>query len=77
MKKIAILGSTGSIGLSTLNIIRENKRNFKIQLLTTNKNVKKILNQTKNDEIIIKALLSLSLCISSRGYQKLKNLLFD
>ena len=39
--------------------------------------VKKILNQTKNDEIIIKALLSLSLCISSRGYQKLKNLLFD
>ena len=45
MKDIYILGSTGSIGLSTLNIIRDNKRNFKIQLLTTNKNVKKILIQ--------------------------------
>ena len=39
--------------------------------------VKKLLNQTENDEIIIKSLLTLSLCISNQGYQKLKNLLFD
>ena len=39
--------------------------------------VKKLLNQTKNDEIIIKSLLTLSLCISNQGYQKLKNFLFD
>ena len=39
--------------------------------------VKKLLNQTENDEIIIKSLLTLSLCISSNGYQKLKNFLFD
>ena len=39
--------------------------------------VKNILNQTKNDEIIIKSLLTLSLCISNKGYQKLKNFLFD
>ena len=39
--------------------------------------VKKILNQTENDEIIIKALITLSLCISNQGYQKLKNFLFD
>jgi len=39
--------------------------------------VKNLLNQTKNDEIIIKSLLTLSLCISNQGYQKLKNLLFD
>ena len=38
--------------------------------------VKKILNQTENDEIIVKSLLTLSLCISNKGYQKLKNLLF-
>ena len=38
--------------------------------------VKKLLNQTKNDEIIIKSLLTLSLCISSRGHHKLKNFLF-
>ena len=39
--------------------------------------VKKLLNQTENDEMIIKSLLTLSLCISNQGYQKLKNLLFD
>ena len=39
--------------------------------------VKKLLNQTKNDEIIVRSLLTLSLCISSQGYQKLKEFLFD
>jgi len=39
--------------------------------------VKKLLNQTENDEIIIKFLLILSFCISNQGYQKLKNFLFD
>ena len=39
--------------------------------------VKKILNQNENDEIIIKSLLTLSLCISNQGYQKLKNLLLN
>ena len=38
MKKIAILGSTGSIGKQTINVIRKDKKNFKIILLTTNKN---------------------------------------
>ena len=37
----------------------------------------KLLNQTKNDEIIVKSLLTLSLCISNKGYQKLKNFLFE
>jgi len=39
--------------------------------------VKKLLNQSENDEIIIKSLITLSLCISNQGYQKLKNFLFD
>ena len=39
--------------------------------------VKKLLNQTENDKIIIKSLLTLSLCISNKGNQKLKNFLFD
>ena len=39
--------------------------------------VKKLLNQTINDEILIKSLLTLSLCISSQGYHKLKNFLFN
>tara|TARA_A100000164_G_C21877695_1_gene758523 strand:- start:374 stop:1549 length:1176 start_codon:yes stop_codon:yes gene_type:complete len=46
-KKIAILGSTGSIGLTTLNIINQNKNFFKIELLSTNKNIKKIKKQIK------------------------------
>ena len=39
--------------------------------------VKKLLNQAENDAFIIKSLLTLSLCISNQGYQKLKNFLFD
>jgi 1-deoxy-D-xylulose-5-phosphate reductoisomerase len=45
MKKIAILGSTGSIGTSLINIIKKNKNKFKIELLTANKNYKKIIKQ--------------------------------
>ena len=39
--------------------------------------VKKLLNQKENDEIIINSLITLSLCISSQGCQKLKNILFN
>ena len=39
--------------------------------------VKKLINQTGNDEILIKSLLTLSLCISNQGNQKLKNFLFN
>ena len=39
--------------------------------------VQKLLNQSENDEIIIKSLLILSFCISNKGYQKLKNFLND
>ena len=39
--------------------------------------VKNLLNKSENDEIIIKSLLTLSLCISNQGYQKLKNLLLN
>ena len=46
-KKIAILGSTGSIGKSLINIVKKNKKNFKIELLTTNKNYKELIKQIK------------------------------
>ena len=39
--------------------------------------VKKLLSKTENDEIILKSLLTLSLCISNLGYIKLKNLLLN
>ena len=44
-KNLYLLGSTGSIGRSTLKVIEKNKTDFKIKLLTTNSNVKKIYNQ--------------------------------
>ena len=46
-KKIVILGSTGSIGKTTFNIIKKNRSDFEIVLLTTNKNVTTILKQAK------------------------------
>ena len=46
-KKIAILGSTGSIGKSTLEVIKGNKKNFKVVLLTANKKYKKLIQQAK------------------------------
>ncbi len=46
-KKIIILGSTGSIGKTTLDIIGKNKEKFEITLLTTNKNIKELSKQIK------------------------------
>ena len=50
-KKIAILGSTGSIGQSTLEVIRKNKKNFDIILLTANNNYKKLIQQAKKFKV--------------------------
>ena len=43
-KNVIVLGSTGSIGQTSLKIINENKE-LKIKLLTTNKNATKLLHQ--------------------------------
>ena len=47
MKKIVIFGSTGSIGTSLINIINKDAKNFKIELISANKNYKKIIKQAK------------------------------
>ena len=68
-KKIAILGSTGSIGKSTLDVIRKDKKNFDVVLLSANNNYKKIVQQAKEfnaKNIIINNELF---------YKKTKNLL--
>jgi 1-deoxy-D-xylulose-5-phosphate reductoisomerase len=46
-KKIAILGSTGSIGKTLLNIVNNDKKKFEIKLLSANENYKKLLKQAK------------------------------
>jgi 1-deoxy-D-xylulose-5-phosphate reductoisomerase len=46
-KKICILGSTGSIGKTTLEIISKNKKDFDVVLLSGNNNVKLLIIQAK------------------------------
>ena len=45
MKKIAIFGSTGSIGESTLNVIRQNAELFEVVTLVAGKNIEKLIKQ--------------------------------
>ncbi len=45
MKNVAIFGSTGSIGDSTLNVIRENPNLFKAVTLVAGRNVEKLIKQ--------------------------------
>ena len=68
-KKIAILGSTGSIGSSTLDIIRKDKKSFEVVFLSANNNSKKLIKQArefnvknvliKNESLVSKVKFSL------------------
>ena len=46
-KKIAILGSTGSIGKSTLQVLKSDIKNFEIILLSANSNYSLIIKQIR------------------------------
>lgn len=46
-KKIAILGSTGSIGETLIKILQKNNKKFEVVLLAANKNYKKLMHQAK------------------------------
>ena len=50
-KKIAILGSTGSIGKTLINIIKQDKENFEIVLLSADGNYKELLKQAKDFKV--------------------------
>ena len=50
-KKIAILGSTGSIGKSTLEVVKKDKKSFDIILLSANNNYKKLIQQAKEFKV--------------------------
>ena len=45
MKNLAILGSTGSVGQSTLEVVKENRDRFNIELLLANSNVDLMIKQ--------------------------------
>ena len=55
-KKIAILGSTGSIGKSTIKIIKDNPKNFEVILLMAKNNYQELAkqaNQLKAKNLVI------------------------
>ena len=89
MKKISILGSTGSIGVNALNVIRKIPEKFQVMHLTGNMNTEKMIAQGKEflpasitmvdiqaAEIVEKALKGLSIEIYS-GRDKLLDLAGD
>ncbi|MDO4212114.1 MAG: 1-deoxy-D-xylulose-5-phosphate reductoisomerase [Bacteroidales bacterium] len=47
MKRIAILGSTGSIGTQALDIIREHSEEYEAYILTANNSVEKLIEQAR------------------------------
>ena len=64
--KVAILGSTGFIGKSLLNIISKNLNNFKVVFLSANKNYKTILKQAEKFKVE-------NIVITNSKYFKLNN----
>ena len=69
MKNVFILGSTGSIGVNTLNVIRNFPDRFNVSALTVNSNTKLLLEQIKEfkpDLIVVK---------DKDAAEKVKNLL--
>ena len=71
---IAILGSTGSIGKSLLNIISTDKKKFKISLLTANRNYKLILEQAKKFKVKNIIITDKKCFDLARSKNKIKNL---
>ena len=74
-KKIAILGSTGSIGKTLLKIIENDKKNFDIVLLSANTDHKTLLKQAKKfnvQNLIIKDFKSYKLLKNKIKKSKIK-----
>lgn len=87
MKRVAIFGSTGSIGDSTLNVIRENRELFKVVTLVAGKNIKKLIEQIKefnpkrvyiiskeNADIIKQLFPNIEVYYGKEGMEEISNL---
>ena len=70
-KKIAILGSTGSIGKTLLKIIKKDKSNFNIQLLSANEDYKTVFKQA--EEFKVKNIIITDKKIFKLAKRKTKN----
>ncbi len=74
-KTIAILGSTGSIGKNLIKIIEKNINEFKVELLSTDKNYKELYKQAvklKVKHIIINNKNSYQTALKKKNNKKIK-----
>ncbi len=87
MKKVAIFGSTGSIGESTLQVIRENPDLFEVVTLVAGRNIKKLIEQInefkpknvyiiskENAEILKDNFKSINIYYGDDGMEEISNL---
>ncbi len=70
IKDIFLLGSTGSIGITTLNILKKDKANFKVKLLTTNSNINKLYKQAI--QLNVKNVVIFNNDLYLKAYKKFK-----
>lgn len=70
-KRIAVLGSTGSIGTQTCDVVRKNPDKFEISVLTAHSNWQLLLSQALefNPNTVV--------IISEEGYSKIKDTLWE
>lgn len=71
MKRLAILGSTGSIGTQALEVVEEQKEFFQVEVLTANSNVELLIKQAKryNPNAVV--------IVDESKYEELKSALWD
>jgi len=63
MKKIALLGSTGSIGVNALNVTRDNPEKYRVVALAAGKNIELLLSQIKDFQPMAVAVLGEALAL--------------
>jgi 1-deoxy-D-xylulose-5-phosphate reductoisomerase len=68
-KKITVLGATGSIGASTLDLVERNREKFEVVALTANSNAEKLA------ELAIKHEAEIAVLADPANYEKLKSAL--
>ena len=73
-QKVAILGSTGSIGDTTLKLILKNKKLFTVELLSSNKNFKKLLSQAVRFKVKNVIIHNKDIFIKKSHFFKKKNI---
>lgn len=70
-RRISILGATGSIGTSTIDLVRENPDSFDVSVLTANRSVGELANLAREFRPDV------AVVADERGYAELKSLLAD